>query len=403
MDRTYGTGGRRVKGISRSGGGEGGRPISPSDVVLTVNAGSSSLRLAAYSYTPEGLRQDAAQRVDGSGRAEGPVREFVDRYRIARVLAVAHRVVHGGSALVAPCVIDDRVEAEIGRMAALAPLHNPPALAAIHACRALFGMGVPQVAVIDTGFYAHLPEVARSYALPRRLGLRRYGFHGIAHQAMWRRWHNLRPEIANGGRVISLQLGAGCSITAVADGVPQDTSMGFTPLEGLVMATRGGDLDPGALLYLLREAGLTVTDLDTLLNKESGLRGLAGDGDMRALLTNPEPEARHAIDLYCYRARKYVGAYLAVLGGADAILFGGGVGEHAASVRGQILAGLEWAGIHLDAAANTATKSGERRISAPDSRVDIWIIPVDESAILAEEAFQLLVRAVAPESERRTT
>lgn len=372
--------------------------------LLTVNTGSSSVRLALYAHDGAALHRLDARHYPGDADPQnslGAVRGW------EQVDAVVHRVVHGGVRLDAPCRIDAAVEAEIERLAPLAPLHNPRALAWIRACRALRGARLAQVAVFDTGFYAHLPEVAQTYAIPRelarRLGLRRYGFHGIAHQAMWRRWRKLRPEMANGGRIISFQLGAGCSITAVADGVPQDTSMGFTPLEGLVMATRSGDLDPGALLYLLRDGGLTVAALDALLNQESGLRGLAGNGDMRALLACNEPDARLAVELYCYRARKYLGAYLAVLGGADAILFGGGVGEHAASVRGQILAGLEWAGIHLDAAANTATEAGERRISAPDSRVEIWIIPVDEAAILAEEAFQLLVRAVEPDSERRTT
>jgi len=378
-----------------------GDEVAP--VILAVNAGSSSLRLTAFVHAPDGLRSLAAQHVDGNGRAEKLLREFLYRHRITRVHAVAHRVVHGGDALVAPCVIDDRVEAEIERVAPLAPLHNPPALAGIRACRALFGADVPQVAVFDTGFYAHMPEVARTYALPRRLGLRRYGFHGIAHQAMWRRWRARRPEIANGGRVISLQLGAGCSITAVADGMPRDTSMGFTPLEGLVMATRAVDVDPGALLYLLRDGGMTAGALDALLNEEAGLRGLAGDSDMRALLAATEPEARLAVELYCYRARKYLGAYLAVLGGADAILFGGGVGEHAAPVRAQILTGLEWVGVRLDATANAAADTGERRISAADSRVEAWIVPVDEEAILAQEAEQVLVNgAVAPPVERRT-
>lgn len=340
------------------------------------------------------LRLLTAQHYSGEAQPEHILREFIGSERVD---AVAHRVVHGGTKLTAPCVIDAAVEAEIERLAALAPLHNPRALIWLRACRALLGKAVAQVAVFDTGFYAALPEVARSYALPQQLaqnhGLRRYGFHGIAHQAMWRRWRHLRPDIAKGGRVISLQLGAGCSITAIADGAPQDTSMGFSPLEGLVMATRSGDLDPGLLLYLLREGSMTVDELDRLLNKESGLRGMAGESDMRKLLVSNEPAAQLAVELYCYRARKYVGAYLAVLGGADAIIFGGGVGEHAPEIRERILAGMEWAGIVLDRERNHAAVGAEACISRDDSRVTVWAIAVDESQLLAEEAGILLTQA----------
>lgn len=360
--------------------------------LLTVNAGSSSVRLSLYANDGGALRLLDARHYPGDAEPQERLRALSAWKRID---AVAHRVVHGGPLFDAPCLIDAEVEAEIERIAPLAPLHNPRALAWIRACRELFGAGIAQVAVFDTAFYAHLPEVARRYALPRgvsqQFGLRRYGFHGIAHQAMWRRWRELRPEIVNGGRVISLQLGAGCSITAIADGAARDTSMGFSPLEGLVMATRAGDLDPGALLYLLREGGVMVDALDALLNKESGLLGLSGvSGDLRVLLDSTEPDAQLAVDLYCYRARKYLGAYLAVLGGTDAILFGGGVGEHASQVRARICDGLEWAGVHLDAEANRAADGGERRISAADRRIEVWVIPVDEAAILVQAGLSVL-------------
>lgn len=370
--------------------------------LLTVNTGSSSVRLALYaSDASDGsdgsdnnmLRLLTAHHYSGDTQPENILREFLGSERVD---AIAHRVVHGGTRLAAPCVIDAAVEAEIECLAALAPLHNPRALAWVRACRALPGKGLAQVAVFDTGFYAALPEVARSYALPQqlaqRLGLRRYGFHGIAHQAMWRRWRHLRPGIAEGGRVISLQLGAGCSITAIAGGSPRDTSMGFSPLEGLVMATRSGDLDPGVLLYLLREGGMTVDELDHLLHKESGLLGMTGEDDMRHLLASSEPAAQLALSLYCYRACKYVGAYLAVLGGADAILFGGGVGENSPIVRERILAGLEWAGIILDRERNHAAVGSEACISRDDSPVAVWAIAVDESQLLAEEAASLLTQ-----------
>jgi len=197
----------------------------------------------------------------------------------------------------------------------------------------------------------------------------------------------LRPDVADGGRVISFQLGAGCSVTAIDHGRPLDTSMGFSPLEGLVMATRGGDLDPGLVTFLQRVEGLNAADMEQLLNERSGLLGVSGtSADLRTLLAADDPRARLAIDLYCYRARKYLGAYLAVLGGADAVLFGGGVGEHAAVVRAGILAGFAWAGLRLDAVANTATVGREGRISKTDSRIEAWVIPVDEARVLATEA-----------------
>ncbi len=376
--------------------------------ILTVNTGSSSVRLALFA--PLGESESLMPRASGhfSGTRSEPaeiLRGFLKEHGIEKVAAVAHRVVHGGVLFTAPCRLDDAVQVEIERLASLAPLHNPRALEWIRACRALFGAETAQVAVFDTAFYATLPEVAATYALPQALcrkhDIRRYGFHGLAHQAMWRRWRERRP----GGRVISLQLGAGCSITAVRDGQAVDTSMGFSPLEGLVMATRSGDVDPGLLLFLQRAEGLTPERMQQLLNEESGLLGLSGaSADMRALLAADDATARLAVEIYCYRARKYLGAYLAVLGGADAILFGGGVGEHAAPVRARILAGLEWAGIRIDAAANAAANAGERRISVPDSRVEAWIVPVDEAALLAEEARNVLANgASAPQPERTTT
>jgi acetate kinase len=365
--------------------------------VLTVNTGSSSIRLAAFDSGP-GLRQIGSANYPGAGADPGALLDaFLKDHGIGNVVAVAHRVVHGGPRLSAPCVLDDEVEAEIRRVAPLAPLHNPVALDWIASCRAAFGENAAQVAVFDTAFYATLPEVAAAYALPRALarkhGIRRYGFHGLAHQAMSRRWRALHPQGSLGGRVISLQLGAGCSITAIRDGCAVDTSMGFSPLEGLVMATRSGDTDPGLLLYLQRVEGLAPDRMERLLNAESGLLGLSGaSGDMRRLLTAEDDAARVAVAVYCYRARKYIGAYLAALGGAEAILFGGGVGEHAAPVREMILAGLSGLGIVLDADANRAATGAEARISRRDSGVEVWVIPVDESRILAEAAVAVMQR-----------
>jgi acetate kinase len=367
--------------------------------VLTINAGSSSIRLAVLEESPEGLRRAAAaHRTHLPDHAEDALRDFLAQPGAAPVDMVAHRIVHGGEALVDACVIDPGVEAQIDRLAPLAPLHNPVSLAWVRACRAVVTPDVPQVAVFDTAFFAGLPAVARHYALPRelseRLHLRRFGFHGLAHQGMLRRWQQLAPCAGPGARVISLQLGAGCSITASRGAMPVDTSMGLSPLEGLMMATRSGDIDPGLLLHLQRTLSMTPDGVEHLLTASSGLLGVSGiSGDMRVLLESPAPDAALAVELYCYRARKYVGAYLAVLGGVDAVLFGGGVGENAPAVRERILGGLQWAGIHLDAAANRSAAGIEARLDAAAVRghasAAIWTLPVDESLLLAEEALRV--------------
>lgn len=376
--------------------------------VMTVNAGSSSVRLAAFAPQGEALSRRASGHFSGDRNDPATMlRAFLKEHGIGEVVVVAHRIVHGGSRLTASCVLDDEVEAEIGRLIPQAPLHNPAALRWVAACRAVFGAETVQVAVFDTAFYAALPEVAATYALPRALcarhGIRRYGFHGLAHDAMWRRWCALRPPARRGGCAITVQLGAGCSITAIRDGRAIDTSMGFSPLEGLVMATRAGDVDPGALTFLARAEGLSPDRLERMLNEEAGLLGLSGvSGDMRALLAADDADARLAVDVYCYRVRKYIGAYLAVLGGAEAILFGGGVGEHAPLVRAKILTGLGWLGIVLDPDTNRAAVGTETRISNRSSEAEVWVIPVDEAAILAQAAMAVMAtrEAVSVQEEK---
>jgi acetate kinase len=367
--------------------------------LLTVNVGSSSVRLAAYDRETHAL---AEQHVEGNDAAEAGelLRRFAQQSSVVPVEAVAHRVVHGGERFRAATRIDSDVEAEIDRLSELAPLHNPPALAWIRAARARFP-DVPQVAVFDTAFFAQLPLSARTYAiaadLAARLRVRRYGFHGLAHRFLWQSWDKVRARGA-GGRVISLQLGSGCSIAAIRDGAPLDTSMGFSPLEGLVMATRCGDIDPGLLVYLQRHEGWSPAELERRLNYECGLAGLSGEsGDVRKLLASSHPAARLALEVFCYRARKYVGAYLAVLGGADAILFGGGIGEHAPALRASILQGMEWAGIALDATRNQALGGSGASIAAHGAAIDVRVIAVDESLILAAEARTALASdAAAP-------
>ncbi|MHB0926316.1 MAG: acetate/propionate family kinase [Gallionellaceae bacterium] len=375
--------------------------------ILSINTGSSSVRLAVFALVDKSLTlRERGHFSDNLGDPAEILRTFLKGYGIGKVAVVAHRIVHGGSFFTAPCWLDGEVEAEIRRLVPLAPLHNPLALRWVAACRTVFGEEIGQMAVFDTAFYATLPEVAATYALPplvcRKHDIRRYGFHGLAHQAMWRRWRELQPETHKGLRVISLQLGAGCSITAIRDGQAVDTSMGFSPLEGLVMATRSGDIDPGLLLYLLRAGKMSADELNHLLTQESGLRGMAGESDMRRLLDSDEASAQLAVELYCYRAHKYVGAYLAVLGGADAILFGGGVGEHAPEIRERILAGMEWAGIVLDRGRNHAAVGAKARISRDDSPVAIWAIPVDEAQLLAEAAAGLLTQPMGNNKESQS-
>ena len=337
---------------------------------LTVDVGSSSVKLTIFDG--ETRRDRQLDEVDPSALAA--VQEAPD--------VVAHRVVHGGPRLRASTIIDDAVLAELRANISLAPLHLPNALAWIEASRRRWPRA-RQVAVFDTALYAKLPAAAATVALPRdvreRFGIVRYGFHGLAHASM------LRSVGADYARVISFQLGSGASVTASLRGEPVDTSMGFSPLEGLVMATRPGDVDAGAIVHLLR-GGMPIEAVDHMLEHDSGLRGLAGDGDMRALLARTDEEARLAIEVYVHRARKYLGAFCAVLGGCDAIAFGGGVGEHAPAIRAAILTRFEWAGIVLDEAANHASGGTLRRISAPLSDVVVFVTPVDEASVLRDEA-----------------
>ena len=361
--------------------------------LLVINTGSTSIKLATYRRTDQGLEVESTSRHQPDGKEAAEI--LRSHLGDERVDAVVHRVVHGGDRLVAPTRLDPGAMAEIRALETVAPLHNPLARRWIEAAQAFFDESVSQVGVFDTAFYADLPEVAKRYALPRDLSddrrIRRYGFHGIAHEAMWRRWRALRPDLAEGGRLISLQLGGGCSITATRNGRPLDTSMGFSPVEGLVMASRSGDLDPSILPYLMRLEGWTDAQLDDLLNRRSGLLGLSGKSDdMAALLDDDSEPSRQAVALYCYRASKYIGAYLTVLGGTDGIVFGGGVGENAAAVRRRILEPLGWCGLRLDDEANDAAGGEAVCITSPDSTIPAWVVPVDESKLLAQAAVELL-------------
>src|SRR5579872_680838 len=352
-------------------------------IIVTVNSGSTSIKLAAYAVCgATDVRQVAHEQQPAEGIDTcALLRGFLSRLP-APPDAMAHRIVHGGTMFSSPVLVDDKVLQAIGDLAELAPLHNPKAHEWLQTARTLAAK-VPQVAAFDTSFFHRLPRVAAEYALASRYGsdesVRRYGFHGLAHEALWRRWCELNPGLSGGGRLISVQLGGGCSIAAIERGLPLDISMGFSPLEGLVMATRSGDVDAAIIPFLQRRLARTSAEILELLNTESGIAGLSGgETHLGKLAADPGPKAQFAVDLYCYRIRKYIGAYLAVLGGCDGIVFGGGDGEHVPAVRERILTGLQWAGVTLDPTANAAALGQEACISAADSRTHVHVIPVDE-------------------------
>jgi acetate kinase len=364
--------------------------------ILTINVGSSSVRVDLFEARDGEPRRLGSHHGGREGQdAAARVRSFASDAHCDGVDAVAHRFVHGGARLVRPCIVDDAIEREIESLAQLAPLHNPAALHWLRACREALGDHVPQVAVFDTAFFASLPPVASTYALPRALverhGLKRYGFHGLAHEGMWRRWRDLREPPTSGARIVTLQLGAGCSIAAIRDGLPLDTSMGYSPIEGLVMATRSGDVDPGLLIHLQRAESLSPEQLETLLNEESGLHGISGaGGDMRDLLASRELGPSLAVAVYCHRVRKYLAGYLGVLGGADAIVFGGGVGANSHQIRARVLDDMHWAGIVLDHDRNARVSAESSAVHAAGSKIRIHVLPADEAVVLAETASALV-------------
>jgi acetate kinase len=322
---------------------------------------------------------------------------------IADLHAVGHRVVHGGERFTHSVLITDEVLRGIEDCIELAPLHNPGNLKGIRAARELLGVGLPQVAVFDTAFHQTLPDYAYLYAIPyqfyRRHHLRRYGFHGSSHRYVAYRYRQLRSIARAEVNIITLHLGNGCSAAAIRGGHSVDTSMGLTPLEGLVMGTRSGDLDPAIIDFLASKEGLSTQEAESLLNKQSGLLGISGlTNDMRDLLAeaseHDDRRARLAIAIFCYRVRKYIGAYLAAMGGAEAIVFAGGVGENSAEVRAQICDGMQWLGLELDAERNTAHVGGrEGLISRDGTRLAAYVIPTDEELLIAYDT----VRCVAGE------
>jgi acetate kinase len=406
--------------------------------VLVLNCGSSSVKFQLIATDLERIEQDTdkrlahglIERIGGAGivtfnAEDKPPQRFAEPLRdtraavdmilrwiisdesgvneiqsVADIHAVGHRVVHGGEQFTKSALITDAVLRGIEDCIELAPLHNPANIQGIVAARTALGTGVPQVAVFDTAFHQTLPEHAFIYALPyqlyRRHRIRRYGFHGTSHRYVAYRYRKLKGIAREATNVITLHLGNGCSVAAIKDGNSIDTSMGFTPLEGLVMGTRSGDLDASIVDLISAKEGLSSREVETLLNKQSGLLGISGlTDDMRELLAeaheHDDRRARLAIEIFCYRARKYIGSYLAAMNGAEAIVFTGGIGENSAEIRTRICSDLAWLGVELDAELNSkhgVDQSGQ--ISSATSRVSVFVIPTNEELLIARDTVRVI-------------
>lgn len=357
---------------------------------------------AAASYRFEAQGTTANSDFVAIGDHEQAVRLIIDWLRAnghaGGFDAVGHRVVHGGAEFTSPARIDDKVLARIEALSDVAPLHNPAALSGIRAARKILGDSLPMAAAFDTSFHRTIPDEAGLYAIPYELsakhGIRRYGFHGLAHQFSLLRYGELAGVSPDKASIVTLHLGNGCSATAIRRGESIDTSMGFTPLEGLVMGTRSGDIDPALVDYLAQKEGVSAAEIESWLNKRSGLLGLSGlSQDMRELTAAYESNsrARLAVDVFCHRARKYLGAYLALVGGAEAVVFSGGIGENSPLVREKICAGMEWCGLNLDARLNATAPAYDWRIAAEDAKIIAYVVHTDEEGIIARETARLCV------------
>jgi len=404
--------------------------------ILVLNCGSSSLKFQLIATDLERIEQNADERlaygmIDRIGgaaildfcvegkepeRSAAPIRDISSALdavikwisaqsigainNLGDIDAVGHRVVHGGEYFSQSVLIDDDVLRAIKHCIELAPLHNPANVRGINAVREIFGKALPQAAVFDTAFHQTLSEKAFLYAIPyqlyRRHKVRRYGFHGTSHRYVayrYRTTHNIPRENVN---VITLHLGNGCSIAAIKGGNSIDTSMGLTPLEGLVMGTRSGDLDAAILEFIGAKEGLTIHETEMLLNKQSGLLGISGlTHDMRELLAEMEESgdrrARLAIEIFCYRVSKYIGGYLAAMNGTDTIIFAGGIGENSPKIRSLVCENLKWFGINLDESLNGSHIGGrEGLISTEDSRTKICVIPTNEELLIARDTVRLM-------------
>jgi acetate kinase len=406
--------------------------------VLVLNCGSSSLKFQLISTSLEQIEQNADRTlakghieriggaatlnfsVDGrppvrSGRPIRDIKAALDAVlqwiasdeaaiegvgSLADIQAVGHRVVHGGEKFSKSMLIDDEVLDGIEEMIELAPIHNPANIAGIVAARSVFGRSLPQAAVFDTAFHHTLPEHAYLYAIPyqlyRRHKIRRYGFHGTSHRYIAYRYRTINNIPRENVNIITLHLGNGCSIAAIKGGNSIETSMGFTPLEGLVMGTRSGDLDPAIVEFISEKEGVSAHEVDTMLNKSSGLLGISGlTNDMRELLAEAEESgdrrARLAIEIFCYRVRKYIGSYVAAMNGADAIVFSGGIGENSPAIRSRICNELGWLNVGVDEAKNAELVKGREGVFSDDgSRVKLWTIPTNEEILIARDTVRLI-------------
>ena len=411
--------------------------------ILVLNSGSSSLKFQVIGTDPDRIAENRDERVcrgqieriGGEAIIEVQSREgsrkkftatlpdllasleYIVRWiasdeseipeirTLADIDAVGNRVVHGGELFAESTLVTDDVLKGIEECIDLAPLHNPNNLKGILAARQVFGPKLPQVAVFDTSFHQSIPEHAFIYAVPyhlyRRHHIRRYGFHGTSHRYVAKRYRALRSLSAEHTNVITLHLGNGCSAAAIRNGRSIDTSMGMTPLEGLVMGTRSGDIDPAIVNLVANKEGLSPNQVEALLNTQSGLLGISGlTNDMRVLLqeleTHEDRRVRLAIEVFCYRARKYVGAFLACMGGAQAIIFTGGIGENSPAIRQQICQGLEWAGLRLNKDRNEASVARERQISTDDSTLHAFVIPTDEELLIARDTVHCITEQPQP-------
>jgi acetate kinase len=399
--------------------------------ILVLNCGSSSVKFQLVELVADGdknsrklavgivdrLGADAVFKIkSGAEKSAPPVRVEARNHEEAvrviiervggdqhRIDAVGHRVVHGGAFFIEAVVIDDGVLAKLEELNGLAPLHNPAAVAGIHAARKALGAALPMAAVFDTAFHHTMPEIAATYAIPAELAekheIRRYGFHGMAHEYSLLRYAVLRGIAPAEVDIVTMHLGNGASACAIRAGRSVDTSMGFTPLEGLVMGSRSGDLDPALVSYLARKEKVGADEVERWLNQRSGLRGVSGlSNDMRELMAAYEsnPRTRLAVEVFCYRARKYLGAYLAAMGGADAVVFTGGIGENSPDVRARICTNMEWAGLRIDQNKNTALVGREGQISTENSTLHAYAIPTDEELLIARDTVRVIHKLEHP-------
>ena len=380
--------------------------MAASPAVLVINSGSSSLKYAVVEPDSGTMVADGIVERIGDGPVADHGAALQESFRqlaesgqpleTLELVAVGHRVVHGGPDLYKPTLIDDALIVELEELAPLAPLHNPPAVLGIRVAREALP-DLPHIAVFDTAFFHDLPPAAATYAIDRDIAqqwhIRRYGFHGTSHQYVSEQAAAYLGEPLESLNQIVLHLGNGASASAIAGGKPVDTSMGLTPLEGLVMGTRSGDIDPGIISYLSRTAGMSVEDIETLLNKRSGVLGLGGEIDFRVIhkrIESGDAAAQLAYDVYIHRLRKYIGAYLALLGDTDVITFTAGVGENDAALRRDALTGLTALGIELDEGLNGNSDRSARRISAEKSQTTVLVVPTDEELAIARACVHVI-------------